>query len=191
MPDRKFTRCADHSDDLVSRLQRGEASAFAALVDEHHAALRRTALAFVSTHASADEVVQDTWLAVVHGVHAFERRSSIKTWIFGILINRARTAGVREARSVAMSETAAAAEPARDDTPKQRLLRKELGHALEAAILGLPERQRTIVVLRDALGWSPEDVRHLLDVNEPNQRVILHRARCRLRARLDHFRAHG
>jgi RNA polymerase sigma-70 factor (ECF subfamily) len=153
---------------------------------------------FVSTLASAEEVVQDTWLAVLHGLHAFERRSSIKTWIFGILINRAKTRGIREARTVPVSamsaadEAACARQPARAaETPRQRLLRKELAGALEAAILGLPERQRTIVVLRDALGWSPEDVRHLLDVNEPNQRVLLHRARTRLRARLEQFRASG
>jgi len=181
--------------DLVARLQRGDASAFVRLFEQHHAALRRTALTFVSTPASAEEVVQDTWLAVVHGVHAFAGRASIKSWIFGILINRAKTRGVREARWVpesAMSDADAAAcdnQRARVETPKQRLLRKELAGALHAAILGLPERQRTIVVLRDALGWTPEDVRHLLDVNELNQRVILHRARTRLRARLEQFRA--
>jgi RNA polymerase sigma-70 factor (ECF subfamily) len=179
----------DAEDDLISRLQRGDAAAFAALFDEHHAALRRTALAFVSTQASADEVVQDTWLAVVHGVRAFERRSSLKTWIYGILINRARTAGVREARMVALA--ACDDEPGRVETPSQRLLRKELAGALEAAIAGLPERQRALFVLRDALEWTPEDVRHLLAVTEPNQRVLLHRARCRLRARLDPYRAAG
>lgn len=178
-------------DDLVTRLQCGDATAFAALFDEHDAALRRTALAFVSTQASADEVVQDTWLAVVHGVRAFERRSSLKTWLYGILINRARTAGVRESRMVATAEAACDDTPGRVETPKQRLLRKELAGALEAAIAALPERQRALLVLRDALEWTPADVRRLLDVNEPNQRVLLHRARCRLRARLDHFRAAG
>jgi RNA polymerase sigma-70 factor, ECF subfamily len=189
--------CEPDATDLVTRLQRGDAAAFVALFVQYHAALRRTALTFVSTLASADEVVQDTWLAVVDGVHAFERRSSLKSWIFGILINRAKTRGVREARSVPVSGMTAAdaaccdLERSRVETPKQRLLRKELAGALEAAILGLPERQRAIVVLRDALGWSPQDVRHLLDINEPNQRVILHRARTRLRARLEPFRASG
>lgn len=177
-------------DDLVSRLQQGDAAAFAALFDEHHAALRRTALAFVSTQASADEVVQDTWLAVVHGVRAFERRSSLKTWIYGILINRARTAGVREARMVP-TQAPCDDSAGRVETPSQRLLRKELGAALEAAIACLPERQRALFVLRDALEWTPEDVRHLLAVTEPNQRVLLHRARVRLRARLDPYRAAG
>jgi RNA polymerase sigma-70 factor (ECF subfamily) len=189
--------CEPDDTDLVARLQRGEAAAFAALFLQHHAALRRTALTFVSTLASADEVVQDTWLAVLDGVHAFEGRSSLRSWIFGILINRAKTRGVREARSVCVADLSAADAACCDlarsrvETPKQRLLRKELAGALEAAILGLPERQRAIVVLRDALGWSPRDVRHLLDVNEPNQRVILHRARTRLRARLEPFRASG
>jgi RNA polymerase sigma-70 factor (ECF subfamily) len=182
--------CEPDDADLVARLQRGEASAFEALFVQHHAALRRTALRFVSTLASADEVVQDTWLAVVHGVHGFEGRSSIKRWIFGILVHRAKTRGVREARSMPvcdMSAIEAGIAAPRVETPKQRLLRKELAGALEAAIVGLPERQRTIVVLRDALGWSPRDVHHLLAVNALNQRVILHRARTRLRARLEHF----
>jgi len=189
--------CEPDDTDLVARLQRGEASAFEVLFERHHAALRRTALTFVSTLASADEVVQDTWLAVVDGVHGFEGRSTIKSWIFGILINRAKTRGVREGRCVPISALSARDtaccdhERSRVETPKQRLLRKELAGALEAAILGLPERQRAIVVLRDALGWSPQDVRHLLDVNELNQRVILHRARTRLRARLEQFRASG
>ena len=180
--------------DLVTRLRRGDAVAFGALFAQHHAALRRTALTFVSTFASADEVVQDTWLAVVHGVHAFEGRASLKSWIFSILIHRAKTRGVREARVVPVSDIAAAEAAChlprpRVETPKQRLLRKELAGALESAILGLPARQRAIVVLRDALGWSSEDVHHLLDVNALNQRVILHRARTRLRARLEQFRA--
>lgn len=172
-------------DDLVSRLQRGEAAAFAALVAELDGALRRTARTLVSTQASADEVVQDTWLVVLHRVHAFQRRSSLRTWIFGILLNRARTAGAREARMVPVDDTSHA--PARDATPNQRLLDKELGAALADAIARLPERQRAVVVLRDALGWSSEDVQQELAVNELNQRVLLHRARSRLRARLDHF----
>lgn len=180
-----MSNASECRDDLVSRLQRGEAAAFAALVGDLDGALRRTARTLVSTPACADEVVQDTWLAVLHGVRSFQGRSSLRTWIFGILINRARSAGVREARMVPLDDTSR--EPARDATPNQRLLDKELGAALEAAIAGLPERQRAIVVLRDALGWSSEDVQHLLAVNELNQRVILHRARSRLRARLDHF----
>jgi RNA polymerase sigma-70 factor (ECF subfamily) len=182
----------DHN--FVERLQQGDEAAFAALIDQHHAALRRAARGFVSTHASADEVVQDTWLAVLAGLHTFERRSSIKTWIFRILINRARTTGAREARLVPVSEIENPDAPdARDvhETPTDALLRKELAGELEAAMADLPERQRRVVVLRDALGWSPEDVCSELRVNETNQRVLLHRARARLRASLEHHRAAG
>jgi len=182
-------------DDLVARLQRGDKSAFVTLIDRHDAALRRAARTFVSTRASADEVVQDTWLAVVDGVRAFEGRSSIRTWIFRILTNRAKTRGAREARSVPVStlpgDDELAPPAAAPETPKHLLLRKELAGELEAAVRDLPERQRTVVVLRDALGWSPEDVCHLLAVNEPNQRVLLHRARSRLRASLSHYAAAG
>jgi RNA polymerase sigma-70 factor (ECF subfamily) len=179
--------------ELVARLQRGDEAAFAALIDQHDAALRRKARGFVSTSASADEVVQDTWVAVLDGLGSFEGRSSIKTWIFQILINRARTRGAREARTVPASAMAQHDDrhPAAPDTPNQLLLRKELAGELAAAMLDLPERQRTVVMLRDALGWSPEDVCSALRVNEPYQRVLLHRARSRLRTSLEHHRAAG
>ncbi|HEX4416395.1 MAG TPA: RNA polymerase sigma factor [Kofleriaceae bacterium] len=170
------------------------------MIDAYHAALRRTALGFVSTSASAEEVVQDTWVAVLDGLPSFEGRSSIKTWIFRILINRARTRGAREARLVPVSAIAGVpgvgldeqdGTAARSDheTPNRLLLRKELSGELEAAMLDLPERQRAVVMLRDALGWSSEDVCCALQVNETNQRVLLHRARSRLRASLEHHRA--
>jgi RNA polymerase sigma-70 factor (ECF subfamily) len=181
--------CA-RDDELIPRLRRGDATAFATLVDRHHAALRRTARAFVSTPASADEVVQDTWLAVLGGLRSFAGRCSIKTWIFQILINRARTRGSREAR-VPVALPDASREPAAGATPTELLLQKELAGELAAAILGLPERQRAVVVLRDALGWSPDDVCDALAVNAINQRVILHRARSRLRASLEHYKAAG
>ena len=188
--------------ELVTRLQRRDEAAFTALVMQHHAALRRTALAFVSTTASAEEVVQDTWLAVLDGLSTFEGRSQIKTWIFQILINRARTKGSREARSMPVSAMLDRAPGQREDppepawqgessTPTQLLLQKELAVALDAAMRDLPERWRTVVMLRDALGWSPEDVCSALAVNETNQRVLLHRARGRLRASLEDYRAAG
>jgi RNA polymerase sigma-70 factor (ECF subfamily) len=187
-----------YDSDLVTRLQRRDEEAFTSLVLQHHAALRRTALAFVSTSASAEEVVQDTWLAVLDGLSTFEGRSQIKTWIFQILINRARTRGSREARSMPVSAMSCQHEagpaPERVDesnTPTQLLLRKELGAAIDAAVRDLPERWRAVVVLRDALGWSPEDVCNALAVNETNQRVLLHRARGRLRASLEHYKAAG
>ena len=191
---------AVHRDDgdLLARLQRGEADAFETLIDQHDAALRRTALAFVSTRASAEEVVQDTWLAVLGGLRSFEGRSSLKTWIFQILINRAKTKRTREARTVPVSamgdETGDSAGPAEGfdgETPKKLLLRKELAGAIEAALRELPARQRTVVMLRDALGFTPKDVCHALAVNEINQRVLLHRARVRLRANLGHYKAAG
>jgi RNA polymerase sigma-70 factor (ECF subfamily) len=190
---------ADRDDqNLVKRLQRGDEAAFATLFDQHHAALRRTARVFVSTSASAEDVVQDTWVAVLDGLGSFEGRSSIKTWIFRILINQAKTKGAREARTVPVSAIPDDADVSLDeldfpagDTPNQLLLRKELAGELEAAMLDLPERQRTVVMLRDALGWSPEDVCSALRVNEAYQRVLLHRARSRLRASLTHHRAAG
>lgn len=179
----------NHRDDreLVARLQDSDAAAFAALVDRHAAALHRTARAFVSTAASADELVQDTWLAVLTGLPGFEGRSSIKTWIFQILINRARTRGVREARTIPVAEPDPGLSTARpDDTPRNLLLRKELAGELADAIRDLPERQRVVVVLRDALGWSSGEVCDFLGVTEGNQRILLHRARSRLRAILAH-----
>jgi RNA polymerase sigma-70 factor (ECF subfamily) len=173
--------------ELVARLQGSDESAFAVLIDRHAAALRRTARALVSTRASADEVVQDTWLAVLAGLPAFEGRSSIKTWIFRILINRARTRGEREARTIPVAEPGAepgGAPPASPsvDTPRHLLLRKELAGALAGALRGLPDRQRAVILLRDVLEWSGDEVCELLGVTETNQRVLLHRARSRLRA---------
>lgn len=202
--------CDRDGPELVARLRRGDEHAFAALIDRHDAALRRTALVFVSTAASADDVVQDTWLAVLAGLAAFEGRSSIKTWIFRILINRAKTRSAREARTIPVSglddDGAPAAAPGRcdehgraqvsperwnADTPKHRLLRKELAAAIESAMRCLPERQRAVVVLRDALGWSADEVCDVLDLHQTNQRVLLHRARARLRAILWPYQGNG
>ena len=200
----------DH--DLVARLRAGDEAAFTTLINRHHGALRRVARTFVSSDAAAEEVVQDTWVAVLDGLASFEERSSLKTWIFRILVNRAKTKGVREARTVPMSamgsddeEAAeAAVDPSRfnargmwsappqrweAETPAKLLLRKELGGELERAIDQLPERQRRVVVMRDALGWSSEEVCNVLELNETNQRVLLHRARSRLRALLEHYKA--
>jgi len=193
-------------------LRRGDEAAFTTLVDRYNPALRRLARSFVSTDAAADEVVQDTWVAVLDGLDAFQERSLVKTWIFRILVNRAKTKGVRDARMVPMSgldtdeqdSPEAAVDPARFDergmwssppqrweseTPAKLLLRKELVGELERAIAQPPERQRSVVVLRDALGWSAEEVCDLLELNEANQRVLLHRARSRLRAILEAYRS--
>jgi RNA polymerase sigma-70 factor, ECF subfamily len=198
--------------DLVAKLREGDEAAFTTLIDRHHGALRRLARTFVSTDAAAEEVAQDTWVAVLDGLGTFEGRSSLKTWIFRILVNRAKTKGVREARTIPMSALGpddeepaeAAVDPSRfndrgmwsapprrwdAETPAKLLLRKELVGELERAISQLPERQRSVVVMRDALGWSSEEVCLVLELNETNQRVLLHRARSRLRALLEDYEA--
>jgi RNA polymerase sigma-70 factor (ECF subfamily) len=161
---------------------------------------------FVSTDASAEEVVQDTWVAVLDGLDRFEERSSLATWISRILVNRAKTKAVREARTSPLSafgpetDEGPLADPSRfdeqgkwaaplprwaDETPERLAGNRELVALLEDELRQLPERQRIIVVLRDTLGWSSEEVCNALDINETNQRVLLHRARTRLRARLE------
>lgn len=207
----------DSSDDtqLLARLRAGDVDAFDALVVKHHGRLKRLARMFVSTEASADEVVQDTWVAVLDGLASFEGRSSLVTWISRILVNRAKTKGVREARSTPFSamgdgkdhdgdlEVVDAARfaangkwsapPLRwdEETPEKLVGNQRAMTLLEAELRELPERQRLIVVLRDTLGWTAEEVCNALEINETNQRVLLHRARSRLRARLEaHFAEH-
>ena len=200
------------SDDkvLVARLRAGDSHAFDALVRRHHGRLVRLARLFVSTDASAEEVVQDAWVAVLDQLDAFEERSSLLTWISRILVNRAKTRGVREARSLpfsAMAEDDAeggdpvdasrftdrgawSAPPTRwdDETPERLVGNQQAMAILDEELRQLPERQRVVVVLRDTLGWTAEEVCNVLEVNETNQRVLLHRARSRLRARLEsHF----
>lgn len=202
------------SDDrqLLARLRAGEAEAFEKLVLRHHGALKRLARLFVSTEASAEEVVQDTWVAVLDGLDAFEERSSLATWISRILVNRAKTRGVRDARTTPFSalgdgEHDDPVEPAvdaarfnvkgnwaepptrwQDETPEQLVGNREAMVLVDEELRQLPERQRVVVVLRDTLGWTAEEVCDALEINETNQRVLLHRARSRLRARLEaHF----
>jgi len=192
---------------LVARLCEGDEAAFTELIERYHGPMRRLARTFVPSDALAEEVVQETWVAVLDGIRGFEGRSSVKTWIFRILVNRARTRGGREARTIPASalgrddEAAeAAVDPARfdgrgmwtapperwdADTPEKLALRQETMSALEQAIRELPERQRQVVVLRDALGWTAAEVCNVLELEETNQRVLLHRARSRLRAALE------
>ena len=196
---------------LLARLRAGDAVAFEALVGRHHGRLLRLARMFVASDASAEEVVQDTWLAVLNGLDDFEGRASLVTWISRILVNRARTRGVRDARHVSLStmgdeddaEPAVpperftarggwASPPARWDseTPERLVGNRQAMALLDDELRRLPERQRLVVMLRDTLGWTADEVCAVLDVNEPNQRVLLHRARARLRARLAaHFEA--
>ena len=191
----------DHA--LLLRLRAGDEAAFMELVDRYDSQLRRLARTFVRTDALADDVVQETWLGVIKGIEGFEERSSLKTWIFRILANRARTRAVREARQIPFSSLAPQDDdgpsvdpdnfqdggwrqlPGRFDTePETNLLTGELRGRLAAAIETLPEQQRTVITLRDVAGLEGPEVADLLGISEGNQRVILHRARSSVRQQL-------
>lgn len=190
---------------LVDALRAGDETAFRALMDRHESAMLRLAYGHVGSRALAQDVVQETWLAVIRGIHAFRQQSSLKTWIFRILLNRARTWGRREARSLPFSELvpdgpqaereigdpdrillnrAAEAGAAFGRSPLLSTLDGELRARIEAAVDQLPERQRQILVLRDVEGWGSGDVCNIMGISETNQRVMLHRARSRMRREL-------
>ncbi|MBI4263463.1 MAG: sigma-70 family RNA polymerase sigma factor [Acidobacteria bacterium] len=195
--------------ELVGRLLRGHEESFVALVGRYHGPLIRLALAFVADRVVAEEVVQETWLAVLNGLRSFEGRSSLKTWIFRILTNKAKTRGWRERRTVPFSRLMDAdasdqpsVDPSRfkasgmwaappdrwgDDTPENALLRREARAHIEEAIAALPLTQRAVVTLRDVEGLDSAAVCHILDLSEANQRVLLHRGRSRLRAALESY----
>jgi RNA polymerase sigma-70 factor (ECF subfamily) len=171
------------------------------IVDRYDRQLRRVARQYVRTDALADDVVQETWLAVVDGIDRFEERSSLKTWIFRILVNRARTRAVREARQLPFSslrsDDGPAVEPEAFDhggwrtlpdplpvEPDGELLRGELRERLTAAVERLPEQQRLVITLRDIAGLDGPEVARELGISEGNQRVILHRARSGVRRQL-------
>jgi len=185
------------------------------LVERYNASLLRVALLYVPSRAVAEEVVQETWLAVLQGIGRFEERSSLKTWIFRILTNRAKTRAERERRTIPFSALSnpgvvpeAALEPERfrapDDarwpghwasppaawsTPEARLESRETRERLRAAIEKLPPGQRAVLSLRDVEGWSSEEVCNALGLTETNQRVLLHRARSRVRKALESYLA--
>ena len=198
--------------ELVEALRRGDQAVFAELVDELTPALMRVALAHVPSRAVAEEVVQDTWVGVIKGIDRFEGRSSLRTWIFQILLNTARTRGKREKRSLPFSffrrrgeegsdEPAVdvdrfqgadgvrpgwwARPPAEWDGVDARLETEEVRDLLLRAIADLPPRQRDVIVLRDLQGYSSEEACNVLGVSETNQRVLLHRARSKVRAALE------
>ena len=197
---------------LIAALRRGDEDAFTALVRQHHGALLRYAGVFVKDRAVAEEVVQETWLGVIRGIGMFEGRSSVKTWIFTILANRARTRGEREARSVPFSALLAremeddepavdpdrflpadhpqwphhwAAAPQPWNAPEERLLAAETRAVVDRAIAALPPVQREVITLRDVVGMEAEEVCRMMDLTDGNQRVLLHRARSRVRRALD------
>jgi RNA polymerase sigma-70 factor (ECF subfamily) len=179
---------------LVDRLRAGEESAFADLVRRYQPQLLRLAEATVGSRAVAQEVTQDTWLAVVRGVDRFEGRSSFKTWLFHILLNRARTAAGREVRAGRPTEqvderfdaSGAWAEPPEPwaDRADDRMVATELAGRVRALLPQLPEAQQQVVLLRDVEGVDPAEVCRLLSITDGNQRVLLHRGRARLRALL-------
>ena len=187
---------------FLERLRSGDESAFEALVALHDGALHRVARTFVRTDAAADDVVQETWLGVVRGLHAFEGRSSLRTWIFKILVNTARTRAVREARNLPFSalegdagptvEPAAfgadgrwSSAPARlESDPETGLLSAELRAHLLAAVELLSPDQRAVITLRDLVGLPASQVCELLELTDGNQRVLLHRARAHVRRQL-------
>ncbi len=186
-------------EELVSRLRAGEESAFVLLASRHQAAMLRLASSFVSSTAIAEEVVQDTWLAVLRGIDGFAGRSSFKTWLLAILVNRARSTGVRERRSLPIGDAGPAVDRSRFDaegawmSPPQhwveesddRMLAEGVGETLGLALRRLPPRQRAVVMLRDVEGLGSEEVCDVLEISEGNQRVLLHRGRSRLRQSLE------
>jgi RNA polymerase sigma-70 factor (ECF subfamily) len=195
---------------LVAALREGDEAAFKELIDRYHASLVRVAQAYVPTRALAEEVAQETWLAVLEGLDRFEGRSSLKTWLFRILTNRAKTRGMRERRSLpfsALESDDGAVDPDRfrgpDEAwpghwsapphgfPEERLLAHETRRVIEDAIRKLPKTQRTVITLRDVEGWSAEEVCNALTLSETNQRVLLHRARSAVRAALERYLEDG
>ena len=194
---------------LVAALRARDESAFMALVDTYGPPLRRFVMGFVRTPATADDVVQDTWIAVLRGIDRFEGRSSFKTWLYRIAANTAKTRAVREGRSIPFSSLASEdGEPSVDpdrflgadhprwpghwaveptDWPETRLLSAETRGVIQDAIEALPDTQRLVITLRDIEGFPSDEVAELLDVSEGNQRVLLHRARSRVRAALERY----
>jgi RNA polymerase sigma-70 factor, ECF subfamily len=203
----------DAEEGLVAALRRGETDAFAALFDRHSSAMVRVAMAYVPTRAAAEEAVQETWIAVMRGIDRFEGRSSLKTWIFRILTNVAMRTGARERRSVpfaALAKSEHTDEPSVDPdrflpadspvfpghwaimptswpTPEEGLLAGETRDMIARAIAELPPAQRTVIALRDVEGWTSEEVVEALEISPGNQRILLHRARSRVRTAIEAY----
>jgi RNA polymerase sigma-70 factor (ECF subfamily) len=178
---------------LVAALRGGDETAFSRLVEEHHASLRRIARLYVSSAAVADEVVQDTWIGVIQGVWAFEGRSSLKTWILRILTNRAKTRALQEGRTVPFPDWGTDGHEGRGGvpdpapSPEASLLAQETSERFRTAIDALPPKLKLVLTMRDVEGCSSAEVRNVLGITETNQRVLLHRARRKIRTAL---RAH-
>src|SRR3954454_12270241 len=194
---------------VIEAIKRGDEAAFAAMVDAYRPSLLRMARMFGRDRAVAEEVVQDTWIAVLRGIDRFEGRSSLRTWIYRILMNTAKTRGQREARSVPFSAAAGPDEPSVDpdrllgadhqfaggwmlgpsewQTPEEELLQGETRDAILAAIEELPEQQRAVITLRDVEGFPADEVSEALGISDGNQRVLLHRARSKVRSAIESY----
>jgi RNA polymerase sigma-70 factor, ECF subfamily len=188
---------------VVEALRAGDEAAFAELVRRYSPSLLRVARMYVGSRAVAEEVVQETWVAVLNAIGGFEGRSSLKTWIFRILTNIAKTRGQREGRSVPFSslgpddehavdpdrfaESGQWAAPPHGFGPEERLLAGETMAAVEAAIAELPPSQAVVITMRDVDGFTAEEACNALDISETNQRVLLHRARSKVRQALEDY----
>lgn len=196
--------------DVVAALRAGDEAAFSRVVSDWSRPMLTLARNFVSTEASAEEVVQETWLAVIKGLDRFEGRSALRTWVYRILVNTAKTRGVKEHRtlpwsSVAGDDAGPSLDPAlfqsaggaypghwraapaawpQDVAVEGSVLAGEVRGALRTAVDALPDRQRTVLTLRDVLGHSSDEVCEMLEISQANQRVLLHRARTAVRAGL-------
>lgn len=197
--------------DLVDRLRLGDEAAFTFLLERYHASMVRIARSYVSSETAAEDVVGDTWMAVVQGIERFEGRSSVKTWLFRILVNRAKTRGARESRSVPFSSLGddgddghRSVDPDRflDEShrwgghwsvhpnswrngPELNALSGELRQSMGRALDRLPPMQQAVVTMRDVHGLQAGEVCETLEVSEANQRVLLHRGRSQMRRALE------
>jgi len=195
---------------ILTALKQGDEHAFVQLVERHQGLMLRVALRYVRTRAVAEEVVQETWVGVLHGLDRFEGRAALKTWIFRILTNRAISRAEREGRVIPFSSLGDDDEPAVDpdrfrpegaqwaggwktfppswDTlPEERLLARETLSLIGEAISELPDRQHLVILMRDVEGWSADEVCEALAISEANQRVLLHRARSKVRRSLESY----
>jgi RNA polymerase sigma-70 factor (ECF subfamily) len=199
---------------LVERLRKGDETAFVSLIDRYHTAMLRLAMVYVPMRSIAEEVVQEAWLGILRGLERFEGRSSLKTWMFRILTNCAKTRAQREGRSIPFSSLPPldidmhepTVDPGRfrgpdqqwpggwvsfpmswDDLPENRLLSQETRACIQRAVDALPPNQREVITLRDIEGWTAAEVCSFLGISEANQRVLLHRARARVRRALEQY----
>ncbi len=199
---------------LIEQLRSGNEEAFVSLIDRYHTAMLRLAMVYVTAPAVAEEVVQETWMGVLQGLGRFEGRSSLKTWMFRILTNCAKTRALREGRSIPFSSLPELdtdhLEPPVDpdrflpadqqwpghwisfpldwrEMPEERLLSQEMRACIDKAIEALPPGQREIIILRDIEEWTSNEACSFLGISEANQRVLLHRARSKVRGVLEEY----